>query len=89
MTEEKHYVYILECGDGSYYTGWTTHLDERVAKHASGHGAKYTRSHLPVQLVYWECFSDKSGALKRECAIKALTRTEKQKLIMTQKKDSL
>ena len=49
MAEEKHYVYILECGDGSYYTGWTTHLDERVETHASGHGAKYTRSHLPVQ----------------------------------------
>ena len=86
MSEEaKHYVYVLECGDGSYYTGWTTHLEERVSKHASGHGAKYTRSHLPVHLVYWECFPDKSSALKRECAIKALTREKKEKLIAGEK----
>ncbi|MBE7041191.1 MAG: GIY-YIG nuclease family protein [Ruminococcaceae bacterium] len=81
QTEKKHYVYILRCADGSLYTGWTTHLAERVNTHNSGQGAKYTRSHRPVSLVYFECFSDKSEALKRECAIKAMTRQEKEQLI--------
>ncbi len=81
QTEKKHYVYILRCADGSLYTGWTTHLEERVNTHNSGQGAKYTRSHRPVSLVYFECFSDKSEALRRECAIKAMTKQEKEQLI--------
>lgn len=79
MTEHKHhYVYILRCADGSLYTGWTTNLTERVAVHNSGKGAKYTRSHLPVTLVYHETFSDKSTALKREAEIKKMTRSQKE-----------
>ncbi len=76
-----HYVYILKCVDGSLYTGWTTDLENRIKTHNEGRGAKYTRSRLPVELLYHEVFEDKNDALKRECAIKALTRTQKEKLI--------
>ncbi len=76
-----NYVYILKCADGSLYTGWTTDLEKRIAVHNSGNGAKYTKSRLPVELIYYEEFENKSDALKRECAIKKLSRTEKLKLI--------
>ncbi len=79
--EGQHYVYVLKCRDGSLYTGWTTHIEERVKTHNSGRGAKYTRSRLPVELVYYEKLADKSEALKRERAIKALTKEQKEKLI--------
>jgi predicted GIY-YIG superfamily endonuclease len=75
------YAYIVECGDGSLYTGSTPNLEKRIATHNSGKGAKYTRSHLPVKLVYSEAVADKSAALKRENEIKKLTREEKKKLI--------
>jgi putative endonuclease len=71
------YVYILKCGDGSYYTGCTTDLERRVAQHNAGTGAKYTRSHLPVKLVYSEMCVDRSTALKREVALKKLRHGEK------------
>lgn len=80
-----HFVYILECGDGSLYTGWTTNLEDRLRVHNSGKGAKYTRSHLPVKLLYSESFSEKSQALKREAEIKKLTRPQKEALIEGQK----
>ena len=76
-----HYVYILQCADGSLYTGWTTNLEGRVDMHNTGKASKYTRSKLPVQLVYHERVADKSEALKREYAIKQLSRDEKIKLI--------
>ena len=79
--DEIHYVYMLRCGDGSFYTGWTTDLEARVKTHNAGMGAKYTRSHLPVELVYFETFSNKSDALKREAAIKKLPRIQKLKLV--------
>lgn len=75
------YVYMLLCGDGTLYTGWTTQLEKRVAVHNQGKGAKYTRSRLPVKLVYWEAYSEKSEALRREAAIKKLTRSQKMELI--------
>lgn len=75
------YVYMLLCGDGTLYTGWTTHLEKRVEVHNQGKGAKYTRSRLPVKLVYWEVYSEKSEALRREAAIKKLTRSQKMELI--------
>ncbi|MEF9968667.1 MAG: GIY-YIG nuclease family protein, partial [Longicatena sp.] len=59
-----NYVYILECGDGSLYTGWTNDLKHRIKMHEEGNGAKYTRAHLPVKLVYFEEFEDKCEALK-------------------------
>lgn len=76
-----NYVYILECADGSLYTGWTTDLDRRLKLHNAGKGAKYTRSRCPVRLVYKEIFQDKSSALRREYEIKQLTRVQKLFLI--------
>lgn len=71
------YVYMLRCKDGSLYTGWTNDLQHRLAAHNAGKGAKYTRGRGPLYLVYTEELSDKETALKREAAIKKLTRTEK------------
>lgn len=76
-----YYVYILRCGDGSLYCGYTTNVEKRFEKHKSGKGAKYTRSRLPLEVVYVEDFETKSEALKREYAIKAMTRLQKEKLI--------
>lgn len=75
-------VYILLCADGSLYTGWTQDITKRLATHNSGKGAKYTRSRLPVSLVYCEEMPDKSAALRREAAIKAKTRAQKEQLII-------
>jgi len=75
-----YYVYILLCGDGTLYTGITDNVERRVAVHNSGRGAKYTRSRLPVRAVYREQAADKSAALRRELAIKRLSRAEKLKL---------
>ena len=80
------YTYILECKDGSLYTGWTNDLAGRVKAHNEGRGAKYTRSHRPVHLVYFESFATKEEALAREAAIKKLTRTAKLALIDTAEK---
>lgn len=77
----RNYVYILSCADGTFYTGWTTHLEQRVRVHNQGKGAKYTRSRLPVKLLYWEVYSDKGEALRREAAIKKLTRKQKEELV--------
>ena len=74
-------MYVLSCNDGSLYTGWTTDLKKRIKAHNSGKGAKYTRSRLPVKLMYYEEFPDKSQALKREKEIKKLTRNQKLDLI--------
>ena len=77
----QYVVYILRCGDGTLYTGCTNDLKRRLAAHSSGRGAKYTRARLPVALVYQEDAADKSQALRREAAIKALTREQKLALI--------
>ncbi|MGD0751677.1 MAG: GIY-YIG nuclease family protein [Anaerolineales bacterium] len=74
------YCYILECSDGTYYTGWSTDPQRRLREHNSGRGARYTRSRRPVRLVYQEQLPDKRAALKRERAIKALSRPKKIKL---------
>lgn len=75
------YVYILRCGDGTLYTGITDDVPRRLAAHRSGKGAKYTRGRGPLELVYQEQVPNKSAALKREIAIKKLTRREKERLI--------
>ncbi len=75
------YAYIVECADGTLYSGWTNDLEKRVAAHNAGQGAKYTRSRRPVTLRYYEEFEDKSEALRREAALKKLSRAEKQALI--------
>lgn len=71
------YVYMLRCRDDSLYTGYTDDVERRLAVHRSGKGAKYTRSRLPVELVYREELPDKSAALRREAAIKKLPRAKK------------
>ena len=83
QTKRVSFVYILECRDGSLYTGWTSDLDRRVLVHNSGKGSKYTRARLPVKLVYFEHVEGKSEALKREFALKKLTRAKKLGLIKT------
>ena len=80
---ESHSVYILECGDGSYYTGYTTDIERRVAEHRDGDGAKYTRGRTPLSVVYREHFTTRSAALSREARIKQMTRTEKERLVAT------
>ena len=75
------YVYMVRCRDGSYYSGYAADLVKRVKAHNSGHGAKYTRSRLPVELVYWEELPDKSAALRREAALKKMTHLEKARLV--------
>lgn len=81
-----HFVYILRCSDNSLYTGWTTDVAQRLRTHNSGSGAKYTRSRLPVSLVYQEFCPDKSTALKREITIKKMSRKQKGLLIDDYKK---
>ena len=76
-----YYTYLAKCADGSLYCGFTDDLENREKVHNSGHGAKYTRSRLPVRIVYSEKYETKSEALKRECAIKKLTRAKKEELI--------
>ncbi len=81
ITKKMNYTYILECADGTLYCGWTNDLEKRLKSHNSGKGAKYTRSRLPVKLVYYEEFKVSAQAQKREYQIKRLTRNEKLKLI--------
>ena len=78
------YCYIVECADGTYYTGWAVDPEKRVAMHNKGRGARYTRTRGPVKLVYVEELPDRSAAMKREIAIKRLTRDRKGRLISTQ-----
>ena len=75
-----NFTYLLLCADGTYYCGWTTDPDRRVAAHNSGRGAKYTRARRPVILVYLEKADSKSGAMRREAEIKKLSHAEKEKL---------
>lgn len=78
---EENYTYLLQCADGSIYCGWTNRLEARVQAHNLGKGAKYTKSRRPVRLVYYEVFATKQEAMRREWALKQLTRAEKLKLI--------
>ena len=76
-----YYVYILECNDGTLYTGWTVHMEKRLEKHNTGTGAKYTRGRHPVVLKYLETYTSKTAALQREYEIKRLPRADKVTLI--------
>ena len=76
-----NYTYIVECSDGTFYTGWTNDLDRRIAAHNSGNGAKYTKTRRPVTLVYYEMFEAKEEAMRREYEIKQYSRRQKEKLI--------
>jgi len=76
-----HYVYVLECSDGTLYTGYTTDIERRVDEHDAGDGAKYTAGRTPVRLRYVEYHASRSDAMSREHAIKSLSRAEKQRLL--------
>lgn len=76
-----NYTYMVRCSDGSLYTGWTNDLDQRIKAHNAGTGAKYTRPRRPVELVYYEEHESKIDAMKREYAIKHLTKKEKEALV--------
>ncbi|BCU53245.1 UPF0213 protein [Staphylococcus auricularis] len=78
---DKHYVYIVECNDGSLYTGYAKDVTQRVKTHNAGKGAKYTKTRMPVDLVYQETYDTKSEALKREYQIKQYSRKQKLRLI--------
>ena len=81
-----NYTYILKCKDGSLYTGWTNDLEQRVAAHNTGNGAKYTKARRPVELVYFEEFETKEQAMKREYAIKQMARKDKLELVRRKEK---
>jgi putative endonuclease len=72
-----HHVYLIECSDGTLYTGYTTDIERRVGEHNAGDGATYTRGRTPVELRHSETFDAKGDALSREHAIKRLSRDEK------------
>lgn len=76
-----NYTYIVKCSDGTFYTGWTNDLTHRMEAHNQGRGAKYTKARRPVTLIYYETFETKEEAMKREYAIKRLSRKEKEELI--------
>ena len=78
-----NYTYILKCKDDSLYTGWTNDLKKRITSHNAGKGAKYTKARRPVERVYYEEFQTREEAMKREYAIKQLSRKEKEALIKT------
>ena len=85
MKNEKmnYFTYIVRCGDGTLYTGWTDDLKKRLDAHNKGVGSRYTRARLPVELVHSEEFASKSEAMRRERAIKKMTRAAKQRLIIS------
>lgn len=76
-----HYIYIVECSDGTYYTGYTNDIKKRIKAHNEGKGAKYTHGRRPVTLKYMESYDTKSEAMSREYAIKKLSRKEKKELL--------
>jgi len=80
-SEGEHYVYILKCRDGTYYTGYTTDVERRVEEHNAGEGAKYTRSRTPVEVVHVEVFDTRSAAMSREYRIKQFRRSRKERLV--------
>jgi putative endonuclease len=75
------YCYILQCADGTFYTGWTTDPERRITQHNKGIGAKYTSTRRPVKLVYLETHPNRTEAMKRELAIKKMKRVQKSELL--------
>ena len=80
-SEDGYYTYLLRCKDNTYYCGWTRNVLKRLEKHNQGNGAKYTRYRRPCILVYYETFSTRQEAMRREWAIKQLSRRQKEALI--------
>ena len=81
IMDNKAYMYVLECRDGSYYTGYTTDVRKRLAVHNSGKGAKYTRARLPVKLIYAQGFASKEEAMSAEALLKRKKRLQKERFL--------
>ena len=79
--DHKAFMYVVECRDGSYYTGYTTDIKKRVAVHNSGKGAKYTRARLPVKLIYAQGFASKAEAMSAEALLKRKKRPQKERFL--------
>lgn len=86
--ESNHYMYVVECRDKSYYTGYTNNLEKRLSMHNNGTGAKYTRGRRPVQLIYVETFTTKREAMQAEYRFKQLTKKEKTAYIESRDTDA-
>ena len=82
-----NYTYMLRCADGSLYTGWTNDLGRRCRAHNAGRGGRYTRTRLPVTLVYAESHETKQAAMRREYALKQLTRAQKEALVASKENE--
>ncbi len=87
--DHKAYMYVVECRDGSYYTGYTTDVKRRLAVHNSGKGAKYTRARLPVKLIYVEGFTSKEEAMSAEVLLKRKKRPQKERFLFENQEKNL
>ena len=87
--DHKAYMYVVECRDGSYYTGYTTDVKKRLAVHNSGKGAKYTRARLPVKLIYVEGFVSKEEAMSAEVLLKRKKRPQKERFLFENQEKNL
>ena len=87
--DHKAYMYVVECHDGSYYTGYTTDVKKRVAVHNSDRGAKYTRARLPVKLIYAEGFDSKEEAMSAEALLKRNKRAQKERFLSENQEKNL
>ena len=87
--DHKAYMYVVECRDSSYYTGYTTDVKKRIAVHNSGKGAKYTRARLPVKLIYVEGFDSKEEAMSAEVLLKRKKRPQKERLLSDNQEKNL
>ena len=87
--DHKAYMYVVECRDGSYYTGYTTDVKKRVAVHNSGKGAKYTRARLPVKLIYVQGFDSKEEAMSAEVLLKRKKRAQKERFLSENQEKNL
>jgi putative endonuclease len=81
METNNHYFYVLQCRDGSFYGGYTNHLEKRITRHNEGNGAKYTRARKPVLLLHSEQYSSKQEAMSKEYSFKQLSRKEKEQYL--------
>ena len=87
--DHKAYMYVVECCDGTYYTGYTTDVKKRIAVHNSGKGAKYTRARLPVKLIYVEGFNSKEEAMSAEALLKRKKRPQKERFLSDNQEKNL
>ena len=87
--DHKAYMYVVECCDGTYYTGYTTDVKKRIAVHNSGKGAKYTRARLPVKLIYAQGFDSKEEAMSAEALLKCKKRAQKERFLSENQEKNL